>query len=109
MHRTVPAIAAVMLTLAAGLIVTAALGLALFGTFNLISVAFAVLFVINFNVTQFDFRHSRLLAALVRYFFKPQLCINQPSLCRKRTTGPKTSALLQLADNCLTENCFSRF
>jgi hopanoid biosynthesis associated RND transporter like protein HpnN len=38
-------IAAIMLSLAAGLIVTAALGLALFGPFNLISVAFAVLFV----------------------------------------------------------------
>jgi len=38
-------IAAVMSSLAAGLIVTAAFGLALFGSLNLISVAFAVLFV----------------------------------------------------------------
>ena len=38
-------VAAILLTLAAGLAWTAALGLALFGTFNLISVAFAVLFV----------------------------------------------------------------
>jgi hopanoid biosynthesis associated RND transporter like protein HpnN len=38
-------VASVMVSLAAGLIVTAALGLALFGAFNLISVAFAVLFV----------------------------------------------------------------
>ena len=38
-------VAAIMLTLAGGLIVTAAFGLAVYGMFNLISVAFAVLFV----------------------------------------------------------------
>ena len=38
-------IAAILLSLAVGLIVTAAFGLIAFGTFNLISVAFAVLFV----------------------------------------------------------------
>jgi hopanoid biosynthesis associated RND transporter like protein HpnN len=38
-------IAAILLSLAVGLIVTAAFGLAVFGTFNLISVAFAVLYV----------------------------------------------------------------
>src|SRR5205823_2776724 len=43
--RTWRLILAVMLSLTAGLIVTAAFGLWLFGAFNLISVAFAVLFV----------------------------------------------------------------
>ena len=38
-------IVAILLSLAVGLIVTAAFGLLVFGTFNLISVAFAVLFV----------------------------------------------------------------
>ncbi|TMH00857.1 MAG: hopanoid biosynthesis-associated RND transporter HpnN, partial [Betaproteobacteria bacterium] len=43
--RSVRLIAAILLSLAVGLIVTAAFGLVVFGTFNLISVAFAVLFV----------------------------------------------------------------
>src|SRR5207244_4361531 len=43
--RSVRMIVAILTSLAVGLIVTAAFGLLVFGTFNLISVAFAVLFV----------------------------------------------------------------
>jgi len=43
--RSVRLIVAILLSLTVGLIVTAAFGLVVFGTFNLISVAFAVLFV----------------------------------------------------------------
>src|SRR5262245_58507838 len=72
--RSVRIIAAVIVTLCVGLLITAAVGLAMVGAFNLISVAFAVLFVgigVDFGI-QFAvrYRHERhgnddLRAALV--------------------------------------------